>query len=564
MNRKVIFRILILNLLFCLHIPLETVAQTFSEILGRPTDKSITVNIMFSQQVQVYTEWGTNQGNYTGFSQPVTANANEPVEIIFPGLVADSRYYYRTRYRNPGEIIYKAGTEHVFMTQRAPGRSFRFTVESDPHPYDKKCYPPLWNIALQNQLKDTADFMIDMGDTFGDDHNPFTITDKEVQQLHLDTRDYFSKVCYSLPFFFCPGNHEGESGYYLLQTPPNNLAVYETLWRKQYWPNPFPDGFYSGNITEEAYGIGLPENYYAWEWGDALFVVLDAYRYYTASAKPGKWDWTIGKTQYDWLKRTLGNSTSKFKFVFIHHLLGEARGVVNLARQFEWGGYDQKGTTWEFTSNRPGWEMPIHQLLVKNKVSVLFQGHDHLYAREELDGLVYQTVPMPSDSSYTLGMIANGDAFSGTKLTGSGHLRVTVSSEKVQVDFVNAILPKDETAEKKNGSTSFSYTINQSGGTTSILSMPEILPIIQICPNPFHNSTDIQFSLKQKGKVEIFIFDSSGRLIDCIDAGIMESGQNTIRWNAVSKNVNPADQETYICLIKSPDGKSSAKMIREE
>jgi hypothetical protein len=401
-------------------------AQTYSEILGRPENTSITVNVLFSQSVQVYIEYGTQSGSYPGFTQPVTTVNNEPVEIRLSGLSPDTRYYYRTRYRLPGETNYKPGEERTFTTQRLPGKAFRFTVESDPHPYDKKCYAPLWSIALQNQLTDNADFMIDMGDTFGDDHNPFTVTNKEVQQLHLDARGFFSKVCHSMPFFFCQGNHEGESGFYLLQTPPNNLAVYETLWRKTYWPNPYPDSFYSGNTSEEPYGIGNPENYYAWEWSDALFVVLDAYRYYTVSAKPGKWDWTIGKKQYDWLKSTLEKSKSKFRFVFIHHLLGEARGAVNLARQFEWGGYDQKGTTWEFTANRPGWEMPIHQLLVKNKVSVLFQGHDHLYAREELDGLVYQTVPMPSDSSYNLGMIANGDAFGGVKLSGSGHIRVTV------------------------------------------------------------------------------------------------------------------------------------------
>jgi hypothetical protein len=555
-------RIRILAALYCLLYPSGIAAQIFSEILGRPTNTSVTVNVVFNQQVQVYFEWGTLSGNYPGSTQPVTAGANEPAEIKLSGLVADSRYYYRTRYKTPGETTYKAGTEHTFMTQRAPGTTFRFTVESDPHPYDKKCYPPLWNIALQNQLNDGADFMIDMGDTFGDDHNPFTITNKEVQELHIDARSYFARVCHSLPFFFCMGNHEGESGYYLLQTPPDNLAVYETLWRKQYWPNPFPDGFYSGNISQEAYGIGMAENYYAWEWGDALFVVLDAYRYYTVSAKPGKWDWTIGKIQYDWLKSTLEKNTAKFKFVFIHHLLGEARGAVNLAKQFEWGGYDQKGTTWEFTSNRTGWEMPIHQLLVKNKVSVLFQGHDHLYAREELDGLIYQTVPMPSDSSYTLGMIANGDAFGGIKMAGSGHIRITVSPEKATVDFINALLPEDETPQKKNGSIQYSYSINQSVSTQSsyrIESGNE--QTIQILPNPFFDSTVIRFNLRKKGKVEFSIYDLSGKQVDKVDAGILDTGLHAIKWNA-GKKMNLNQQTVYICLLQTPDVRSFHKLIK--
>jgi len=57
--------------------------------------------------------------------------------------------------------------------------------------------------------------------------------------------------------------------------------------------------------------------------GNALFVVLDAYRYETVSPKPTNlWDWTLGEAQYDWLKQTLEQSHAKFKFVCAHHVLG--------------------------------------------------------------------------------------------------------------------------------------------------------------------------------------------------------------------------------------------------
>ena len=53
--------------------------------------------------------------------------------------------------------------------------------------------------------------------------------------------------------------------------------------------------------------LGLLEDYYAWEWGDALFVVLDPYRYELVDRKASGdfWDWTIGSTQYEWLASTL-------------------------------------------------------------------------------------------------------------------------------------------------------------------------------------------------------------------------------------------------------------------
>lgn len=447
-------------LLISLLLSLGLSAQTFNEMLGRPTDNSITASVLFDSQVDTYIEYGVTSGNYTATTAVVSSATGLPVVTKIGGLTAETRYYYRTRYRKTGTSTFLAGAEHNFITQRKKGSSFVFSIEADPHPYDKKGYHPLWAITLNNMLAEGSDFMIDLGDTFGDDHTATTITSAEIQQLMLDNRPLLGAVCHSMPFLFCQGNHEGESGYYLLQTPPNNLATYETLWRKTYYPNPEPDGFYTGNNEEEPFGMGKPQNYYAFEWGDALFVVVDGWRYYTASAKPRNWDWTIGKTQYDWLKTTLENSKAKYKFVFTHHVMGETRGGINVASGFEWGGLDNGSN--KFAINRPGWAMPIHQLMVANHVNVFFQGHDHVYAYENLDKLVYQTVPMPADSSYSLGYIANGAAFTGTVLKGSGHLKVTVAPDSVKIDFINAKLPKDETATSKNGDILYSYSVKSS------------------------------------------------------------------------------------------------------
>jgi hypothetical protein len=38
--------------------------------------------------------------------------------------------------------------------------------------------------------------------------------------------------------------------------------------------------------------------------------------------------------------------------------------------------------------------MPIHQLLLENHVTTVFHGHDHLFAKQELDGIIYQEVPL--------------------------------------------------------------------------------------------------------------------------------------------------------------------------
>jgi hypothetical protein len=263
-----------------------------------------------------------------------------------------------------------------------------------------------------------------------------------------------------MPLYFCLGNHEGEKGYFLLKDASNNLAINETIWRKFYYPNPYPDTFYSGNPGNESNNIGKPENYYSWIWGDALFIVLDVYRYGTANEKPGGWDFTLGQEQYNWLRQVLENSTSKYKFVFAHHVRGEGRGGITNAKYYEWGGYESDGVTYGFADKRQGWSKPIHQLFTDNGVNIFFQGHDHLFSHEVLDGVTYQEVPMPSDSTYQIGILANADAYTSDIIDGSGHLRITVSPSNVKVDFVQALRTEDEKSDLKNGRIAFSYTVN--------------------------------------------------------------------------------------------------------
>lgn len=436
-------------------------AQEKSIILGRPTDTSITASVMFDRPVQFYLEYGTQSGNYTNTTATYNASTNTPDEIDLRNLTGNTKYFYRVHYRLPGAGSYTATPEYSFYTQRASGSTFTFTIEADEHLYDKKGVDNMYRITLANQAADKPDFMLSLGDIFGDDHYPFTITSGEVDTLHRNYRPFLGAICHSVPFYVALGNHEGEMDYYLLNNAPNNLAIWATKWRKFYYPNPFPNTFYSGNTDNEPHGVGQPENYYAWKWGDALFVVLDPYRdQCDTSEKPKNWDWTLGYAQYTWLKNTLENSSAKYKFVFAHHIRAQGRGGITNAKLFEWGGYEQNGSSYTFPSKRPGWAKPIHKLFVDNKVNIFFQGHDHVFAHEMLDSVTYQAVPMAADSTYEIGKLANADAYTADTLDGTGHIRVTVSPDCVKVDYIRAYLPADTVSGiHHNGEVAFSYTV---------------------------------------------------------------------------------------------------------
>ncbi len=432
-----------------------------SLVLGRPTDHSVTISAMFDTDTEVYWEYGTDSINYENQTNVCQAIKDQPIEVILGNLLPAKRYYYRTIYRPvTSAITYRESAAHTFHTGRQPGETFTFTVESDEHLYDKKGVRSIYQVCLDNQASDNPDFMLSLGDIFGNDHNPYEISSQQMDLLHKQYRPYLGSICHSIPLFICLGNHEGENNYYMIQNPPDNIAITGTLARKKYFPNPFPDDFYSGNNANEPNGIGNPENFYAWTWGDALFIVLDVYRYQSeSSAKPQGWDWTIGADQYNWLRGILEKSSSKYKMVFAHHVSGQGRGGVGIAKYFEWGGYEQDGITYGFTARRNGLYKPIQSLFAENNVDIFFQGHDHVFAHEQLDGVTYQTLPMPADSTYQIGILANGEAFTSDVVGGTGHLRVTVSQSGIKVDFVQAYLPADETGERKNKQVAFSYTV---------------------------------------------------------------------------------------------------------
>jgi hypothetical protein len=95
--------------------------------------------------------------------------------------------------------------------------------------------------------------------------------------------------------------------------------------------------------------------------------------------------------------------------------------------------------------------------MAMNDVTIFFQGHDHLYARQELDGIIYQTVPMPADDTY---QTPNQEAYtSGITRPESGFLKVTVSPAGVSVEYIRSFLPQDETSTRQNGMVDYTYTI---------------------------------------------------------------------------------------------------------
>jgi PKD repeat protein len=442
-------------------------AFTGSVVLGSPTDTSIKVNVFSpNQSGTAFLAYGTASGTTSHQTASMVLAAGTPVELNLDGLSADTAYYYRLWFQAAGAASASAGDECTFHTARPAGRAFTFCLQGDSHPERLKTQfdAALYQRTLQTAAADRPDFYLLLGDDFSvDTLDPTTISPALVTERYTLQRPYLGIVGRSAPVFLVNGNHE-QAARYLLDGTPNNVAVWAQNARSRHYSQPAPDSFYSGN-TEVVPNIGLLRNTFAWTWGDALFVVIDPYwgspvcvddPYGGGTKRSNLWDITHGDAQYQWLKTTLEQSRAKYKFVLAHHVLGTQRGGIEVAGLYEWGGSNANGT-WGFTANRPTWPSPIHQLMAANKVTIFFQGHDHIWVRQQRDGVTYQTLSEPADPNYSL---FNSDAYlSGDKLPNTGYTRVTVAPTGVKVDYVRTWLPADEGPGKVSGSVAFSYTI---------------------------------------------------------------------------------------------------------
>ncbi len=548
-TRRVCFFLSILLAAHCsvveaVPLPADTVRFTGSELLGRPTGVSIAVTLCAEKDIDAYIELGTQQSVYTQHSAILSYPGGKPFTVQVSGLLPNTKYYYRVRYRSAGAADFIERNEHAFTTARPKANQVVFAIEADPH-MDESTSPVLYKRTLSNVMASNPDFLIDLGDTFMAEKLQ-NKTQDSVLIRYLMLRSLFESVCHSIPLYLVNGNHEGELGW-LLDGTSTNLAVMTSVMRLQYFPNPIPDGFYTGDTTSVKY-VGQRQNYYAWESGNALFVVLDPY-WYTAK-KPGttknNWDWTLGRVQYDWLKRTLENSTADFKFVFSHQVVGgddtEGRGGIEAVPYFEMGGLNVDGTP-GFAANRPGWPMPIHQLMVANNVSAFFHGHDHVYVKQEMDGIIYQELPQPGfynvtspEKSYSnISLAAKYGYTHGDILSSSGFLRVTVKDTAAVVDYIRTYLPEHENALQQNGSNAFSYSIRRANRATVVrdgTAACEQFSLRQNFPNPFNPQTQFEFQTPNAGKVNLTIFDVLGRVIAVLVDEEKPAGVHRIQWDA--------------------------------
>jgi 3',5'-cyclic AMP phosphodiesterase CpdA len=263
----------------------------------------------------------------------------------------------------------------------------------------------------------SADFLVNLGDMLDYHQYGFNVPPPSAEiarSAYVNYRDTLGQLAGSAGHFAVIGGWDGENGC-------NTAAEIERSrsQRLLYLPGPEPDTYPEG-------GSEL-QDYYAFTWGDALFVVLNVYTYTPGCHLLGNFpglpdDWTLGQAQLDWLRATLAASRSKWKFLLIHHPVGGNAGNDVDSAYGRGGG----------RAAHVGEQEVVHQMMLQYGVQIMFYGHDHVFTDMVVDGIHY-SLPGSAGAPWKFTEAETGYT---TFWPDSGWGRVDVTPDSVHVQFV--------------------------------------------------------------------------------------------------------------------------------
>jgi hypothetical protein len=374
---------------------------------------------------------------------PPLSPAVDIAQWTVDGLAPGRRYVYEVSAPGPA---YKTGTPGSSgplgpslplytgsaVTAPAPGTPFSFALITDTHieprdpvPTGETVIDDFYGSMESTLLAVTAevaaakpDFVINLGDMLDYHLFGFNVPPPDASWARLGYLNYrrlLGDTVGNAAHFPVIGNWDGESGC----NTPEEIAR-SMSQRLLYAPGPGPGTYPEGGSANG--------DYYAFTWGDALFIVLNVMTYTPTCHLLGSGsgvadDWTLGATQLAWLEQTLAHASSKWRFLFIHHTVGGAAGDADDAAYGRGGGQ----------AAYVGEQATIHAMMLQYGVQVFFYAHDHVFTDMVVDGIHY-LLPGSAGAPWKFDSSETGYAHYWPD---SGYARVQVAPERAEIDLVS-------------------------------------------------------------------------------------------------------------------------------
>jgi FlgD Ig-like domain/Beta-propeller repeat len=80
-------------------------------------------------------------------------------------------------------------------------------------------------------------------------------------------------------------------------------------------------------------------------------------------------------------------------------------------------------------------------------------------------------------------------------------------------------------------------------------------------PNPFNPATTIEYSVTERTRVVVGIYDATGALVTRLDEGVREAGTFTVKWDGRDATGKPAGSGVYFYRLEGTRGTAARKMV---
>jgi predicted phosphodiesterase len=396
-------------------------------LLSRPTETSIRITALNSKlPAEAAIELRKDGANRWQRQQSMLKLAShEMLDWNLTRLSPAARYEYQILMKPGAGGSLQPVASGSFRTQRKRPANYTAVLITDPHTGSfREGSGPVLTLdkVVQNASRAKAEFVLDLGDNVawsGSREYGQKSPDGAVE-AYARYRRQIGPLSINSPHFAVIGNWSGESGKF----PEKSIEMTSAV-RQAFLPGP--------NHLTYPQGGSEREDYYAFSWGDALYVILNI-QTYSKPSKPNELpslrqdvnqitEWTLGEKQMAWFETTLRKANERFRFVCMHHPAGGNAG-------------DHENTLYGRGGARAcntGEQARIHALMKKHHVQIFFYGHDHVFVDDVVDGIHY-TLPGSCGAPWKFTREETGyERF----WPDSGHAQLDVTPKKATVSFIN-------------------------------------------------------------------------------------------------------------------------------
>lgn len=127
---------------------------------------------------------------------------------------------------------------------------------------------------------------------------------------------------------------------------------------------------------------------------------------------------------------------------------------------------------------------------------------------------------------------------------------------QITVRSVYLFNPPQEVWSDESNTISFNFTTNPEDAV-----VPHVFALNQNHPNPFNPETRISFSLPERDKVTLLIYNHKGQLVKTLLNTEMNQGQHSIIWNGLDNANNPVSTGVYTYRLTWKDRQQTRKMV---